>query len=99
MKYLKEDLNAVISKEKNLDDVAKKYGVSRANLVRRLNRQGYHIRRRKIKIVTPYKTVVVNSIQECADTLKLSTTTIKLALKGQRIKTLEELNIHLEVKK
>ena len=99
MKYLEEDLEAVSRKEKTVKEVALKYGVSQNALVRCLNRRKYYLRKIRIIIRTPYKTTVVDSVQECADTLHLSVSTIKKALKGGYVKTLDELNIKLEVLK
>lgn len=99
MKYLEEDLEAIAKKQKTIKQVAEEYGVSQNSLLRILNMRGYHLRKRKIRIRTPYKTVVVGSIQECAETLKLSTQSIRNALKGQRVKTLEDLHITVEVVK
>lgn len=99
MKYLDEDIEAVTNGLITIDDLAKDYGVSKETLRRYLNRHGYYIRKVKIKIVSPYQTQVALSIQECADTLKLSRTTIERALSGQRVKVLEELGITLEVMK
>lgn len=99
MKYLEEDLEAIAKGQSTIDDMAKHYGVSRDTLRRNLNRRGYHIRKVKIRIITPYNRVVVSSIQECADTLKLSTETISQALRGKRIEVLEEMSIKLEVVK
>lgn len=97
MKYLEEDLEAIVKKEKTIKQVATDYGVSQNAVLRCLNRRGYHIKKRRIRIITPYKTVVVESAYECAETLKLSATTINKALRGEKIKTLEELGIKVEV--
>lgn len=99
MKYLDEDLEAITKGLVTIDDLAKDYGVSKDTLRRYLNRHGYHLRKVRIKIKDPYNTRVVSSIQECADTLKLSRYTINRALNGERIKVLEELGITLEVMK
>lgn len=96
MRYLEEDLEAVTKGMVTLDDLANNYGVSRDTLRRYLNRHGYHIRKVKIKIIDPFKTTLAHSIQECADTLQVSTATIKNALKGKKVKVLEELEIKLE---
>ena len=99
MKYLEEDLEAIAKKELTIKEVAIKYGVSQNAVLRILNMRGYHVRKRKIKIKTPYKTVVVGSVQECAETLKLSTQSVRNALNGKRVKTLDDLGIKLEVLK
>jgi len=99
MKYLEEDLKAVTKGMVTIDDLAKDYGVSKETLRRYLNRHGYHSRKVTVKIVTPYVTRIVGSLQECADTLKLSRRTIERALKGERVKVLEELGVRLEVVK
>lgn len=97
MKYLEEDLEAIAKKQKTIKEVADDYGVTQSAVLRILNMRGYHVRKRKIRIKTPYKTVVVGSVQECAETLKLSTQSVRNALKGKRVKTLEDLGIKLEV--
>ena len=97
MKYLDDDLESVANGTKSITEVAWQYNVSVIALKRAMNRRGYYLRKKKIKITTPYKTYVVDGIQECANTLKLSTQSIKNALKGKRVKTLEELNIKIEL--
>ena len=99
MKYREEDLEAVAKGLADINDVAQQYGVSKDTLRRCLNRQGYHLRKVKIKITTPYKRVMVGSIQECAETLKLSRSAVRSALKGKNVRVLEELGIKLEVVK
>ena len=99
MKYLEEDLEAVTKGLVTIDDLAKDYGVSRDTLRRYLNRHGYHLRKIRIKIISAYGTQTAGSLQECADTLKLSRKTIERALNGERVKVLEELGIKLEVVK
>ena len=99
MKYQEEDLKAIAKGLADIDDVAKRYGVSRDTLRRNLNRRGYHLHKVKIKITTPYNKVVVGSIQECAETLKLSRSAISNALKGKSVQVLNELDIRLEVVK
>ena len=99
MKYLEEDLEAISKKTMTIKQVADKYGVSQTAVLRILNIRGYHIRKRKIIIRTPYNSAVVGSVQECAETLNLSTQSIRNALHGKRVKTLEDLGIKLEVVK
>lgn len=99
MKYLEEDLEAIAKKEKTLKEVALKYGVTQSALRRCLNRHNYHSRKVKIIIRTPYNSAMVGSVQECAETLKLSRSTIYNALNGKPIKTLDDLGIKLEVVK
>jgi len=97
MKYLEEDLEAIAKGLTDISDVAKQYGVSKDTLRRCLNRRGYHLRKIKIRIIAPYNRKVVGSIQECAETLKLSRSAISNALKGKSVQVLDELGIKLEV--
>lgn len=99
MKYLEEDLEAIAKGTLDIEVVANRYGVSKDTLRRCLNRRGYHLRKVKIKIISPHKKKVVGSIQECADELKVSRSTIENALKGKRVLLLEDMNITLEVVK
>ena len=99
MKYLEEDLEAIAKGTLDIEVVANRYGVSKDTLRRCLNRRGYHLRKVKIKIISPHKKKVVGSILECADELKVSRSTIENALKGKRVLLLEDMNITLEVVK
>lgn len=97
MKYNDEDLEAIAQGRLSLAQLAHYYGVSRDTLRRSLNRRGYHLRKMKIKITSPYIRKTVYSLQECAETLKVSAPTIRKAIRGGYVKTLEELEIKLEV--
>ena len=99
LKYKKKDLEAIAKGLADINDVAKKYGVSKDTVRRCLNRRGYHLHKVKIKIITPYNETVVGSIQECAETLQLSRSAISNALKGKSVQVLNELGIRLEVVK
>lgn len=97
MKYEDDDLKAIANKEKSVSEIAIKYGVSSNAIRKALIRKGWFARKVRVKIITPYKTKTVSSIQECADELQLSSATIRKALNGETIKTLEELNVRLEI--
>lgn len=96
MRYNEEDLIAISKGEKTLEEIAEKYHVSKTTMLRALNRRGYFVKKRKIKIIAPYGTEIVFGIQECADALLISTTSVKKALKGERIKVLDAIGIRLE---
>ncbi len=80
-----------------IDQIAQKYGVSRSAVIKAMNRRKIFTQKKKILITTPYEQRVVNSIQECADILEMSRDSIKKALKGQRVPTLDNLEIKVEV--
>ena len=80
-----------------IDQIAQKYGVSRSAVIKAMNRRKIFTQKKKILITTPYEQRVVSSIQECADILEMSRDSIKKALKGQRVPTLDNLEIKVEV--
>ena len=83
----------------SIEELCIKYN-STPNAIRRM--KSYHqIYKRKIRIriITPYKTTIVRSIQECCETLRLSRTTIKKALRGESVPILNDMGIRLEVVK
>lgn len=96
-KYEIEDFEAIKKGETSLQDVALKYGVSVKAIQMAVNRCGIYLKKRIIIIYTPYGAKKCIGIREVADELNLSQWTIKQALKGKKIKTLEDLDIKLEV--
>lgn len=96
-KYEIEDFEAIKKGETSLKEVALKYGVSRKTLLTALNRYGVYLNKKTIIIHSPYGAKKCVGIKEVAKELKLSQWSIKQALKGKRIKTLEDLDIKLEV--
>ena len=90
--YKVEDL-----KNLSIQECAEKYGVSPQAVLRAKNRRGIYSKKIKILITTPYEQRVAKSIQECANMLELSRASILKALKGQRVATLENLEIKVEV--
>lgn len=84
-------------KKLSIQECATKYGVSQSAIIKARNRRGIFSKKVKILITTPYQKRIVNSIQECANALELSRQSIKKALKGKRVATLEELEIKVEV--
>lgn len=96
-KYEIEDFEAIKKGETSLQDVALKYGVSVKAIQMAVNRYGIYLKKRIIIIYTPYGAKKCIGIREVADELNLSQWTIKQALKGKKIKTLEDLDIKLEV--
>ena len=96
IKYNKQDFELIVEKKKTVEQIALKYAVCPATLKRQMNRAGYYLNKRKILIISPYKLIECNGISECARELNVSTATIQNALKGKRIKILEELEITLK---
>ena len=92
MKYDVYDLETL-----SVAELCVKYNAT-PNAIRRM--KSYHQiyeRKIRIRIITPYRIIVVKSIQECCETLELSRTTIKRALKGEKVPILVEMGITLEV--
>lgn len=94
-KYELQDLIRVANGEESIENIAETYNVSLNSVRCAMARRGIFKTKKKIKIVSPYKVIIVNSIQECCDTLKLSRTTIKKALHGQRVPILDNLEIKI----
>lgn len=94
IRYDISDFEKVVKKEITVGEMAIKYGVSQSRIRQALNERGYHINKR-IKIISPYKTVIVQDKQKCAEELNVSRGTIVRALKGIRVPTLDDLNIKL----
>ena len=92
-RYDKKDFQLIVEKRKTIEQIAKKYGVAPQTLHRQMNRAGYYISKRRIIIISPYQLTECNSIQEAADQLNVSHTTIRNALKGKKPKILEDLEI------
>lgn len=91
-KYNLDDFEKIVAKEITVNEVAKKYGVSPNRIRQAMIDRGYHINKR-IKIVSPYKTIICQDKQKCADELNVSRQTIINALKGKRVSAFEELGI------
>lgn len=96
-KYEIEDFEAIKKGDTTIEDVAQKYGVSKKALQMAINRSGIYLKKKTIIIHTPYGAKKCLGIREVANELNLSQWTIKRALKGYRVKTLEDLDIMLEV--
>ena len=93
-KYDLDDFEKIVNKEKTVGEIAKKYGVSPSRIRQALSERGYHINKRVV-IISPYKTIICQDKQKCADELKVSRQTIINALKGIRVPTLDELGIKI----
>lgn len=99
MKYDIKDFEAVASGKVDVKSMCDFYGVSHKAFVLAMNRNGFYLRKTKIKIKTPNQTKVVSSISECAYELKVSDETIRNCLKGKRIKLFDDMGITIEVLK
>jgi len=93
-RYDLDDFEKIVKKELTVKDVAIKYSVSENRIRQAMIERGYHINKR-IKIVSPYKTIYCQDKQKCADELNVSRQTIINALKGKRIPMFEELGIQV----
>lgn len=96
-KYEIEDFEAIKKGETSLKRVALKYGVSEKTLQKAINRSGIYLKKQVIIIHTPYGAKRCIGIKEVAEELKLSQWSVKQALKGRRVKTIDDLEIRLEV--
>ena len=97
MKYDENDFKKVKKGEATIEEMCKKYNVPRACFYRAMNRQGYYVKKAKIKIISPTKTKIVYSFSACADELKVSQQTIRNYLNGKRVKLFEKLDIKIKV--
>lgn len=97
MKYDINDLHAIGNGEKTIDEIAKKYGVRKMNIIDALHRNKIHIKKNKpIHLISPYTDKIYENANELAKELDLTPRTIRRALNGERIQLLEELEIKLE---
>lgn len=99
MKYDFKDFEKVIDGNVTLDELVKKYGVSRKTIIRTMNNNGFYLNKTKIKIISPYKTKIVYSWSSCASELNVSVETVRQAIRGKKIKLFEKMGIRLEVVK
>ena len=93
-KYDINDFEKIVKKETTVREIANKYGVSQARIRQAMIERGFHINK-KIKIVSPYKTIVVQDKSKCAEELNVSRQTVIRALKGISVPTLEQLGIKI----
>lgn len=96
-KYDEEVLLKYKNGEITIEELCKMYEVSRTTMWKALSRREIYSRKEKIKIIAPFKTVIVNSKQECAEELKISYSSVVRELKGIRCKMLEDMGIRLEI--
>lgn len=96
IKYTQEDLEAVIKGELTIEHLAYRYNTSPQAIKKALYRIGYR-KHKQIKIISPYKTIYVADMQKCAEELNMSVSSVKRALQGKAVPTLDELGIKLEV--
>ena len=95
IKYDLDDFEKVIKKEMSVKEMSVKYGVSSSRIRQALIERGYHINKR-VMIKSPYKTIICQDKQKCADELKVSRQTIINALKGKKVAMFDELGITIE---
>ena len=95
-RYAQEDLEAVVRGELTIEHLAYRYNTSPQAIKKALYRIGYR-KHKQIKIISPYKTIYVADMQKCAEELNMSVSSVKRALKGKPVPTLDDLGIRLEV--
>lgn len=98
-RYDYNDFQKVLDKLTTIEEVAKKYNTSPQNIQRAMNKAGYHISKRKILIISPYKKIECGSVYEVARQLGISHTSVIKALNGETIKILNDLHITLKEEK
>ena len=96
-KYEIEDLVAIKEHRATIHEIAIKYDTSDKAIQTALNRSGIYLKKKTIIIHSPYGAKKCIGIKQVAKELKLSQWTIKQALKGNRVRLLEKLDIKLEV--
>lgn len=99
MKYTKYDRNDFLdlrNKKTTRQKLAEKYGVSLHSIECAIARARIYSRMTMVKVVTPYKTQVYGSVEECSKAIGVSSPTIRKVLKGGQSRLLEELEIELE---
>jgi len=94
-KYKKSDIQLLADKKITPKDFAKKYGVSVQCIYRLCEREHIHLAKPVIHIHSPFRDIYCRGKQEVAEELQISYTSVVNALKGKRVKILEELNIEL----
>lgn len=95
-KYDYNDFQNIVDKKATFEEIATKYNCSVDLIHRAMNKAGYYISKRQIVITSPRIKKTCNSIQEVARELGISHTSVIKALKGERVKILEDLKIKLE---
>lgn len=95
-KYTNEDIDLLRTKKISVKDLAKKYNTTEKNIWRLARREHIHLYKPLIHIKSPYVNKIVRGKAECAEQLGISITSVANALKGIKVKQLEELNITLE---
>lgn len=95
-KYEEQDLEDLVKGLTDINKLCEKYGTKPHSIIRQANRRGYYSRKTKVIIVSPFKNIVCDSITDCAYELGVSIPTIYKALKGERVKIFEELDITIK---
>lgn len=97
-KYKMSDVELLEEKKITPKEFAKMYGVDVQAVYHLCQREHIHYYKPVIIIHTPYKDIYVRGKQECAEELQISYSSVINALKGKRVKVLEELGITLSYK-
>ncbi len=92
-----EDLKKVANGEMSIQECANKTHTSVRGTYHALYRYGLYIRKIRIKITTPFKTIITTSIEEASKELQCSRASIKNALSGKKVSFMERENIKVEL--
>ena len=97
-KYDNNDFISVKVGKMTTQQLADKYGVS-INAVRKaMQQRGIRIRKKRIKIITPYGVKVCDSQTEVAQELKISQRMVGMILRGyDKCEIVKQLDVRLEV--
>ena len=96
-KYTKEEIGQLANGEISFQDFATKHNIKISTVHSVLYYHKYYKRNRLYKITSPYKTIICSSVREVSEKLGLCDHTVYKALKGGRVRVLEELEIKVEV--
>jgi len=97
-KYKMSDIKQLATKDISPKEFAKKHNVSLQAVYRLCEREHIHFYKPVIQIHSPYKDIYCRGKQEVAEELQISYTSVSNALKGKRVKILEDLGITLSYK-
>ena len=95
-RYDWRDFVAIRDKKTTIDNVAKKYGVSRRAIVCAMSQAKIRARKTAVVMITPYQTKTFSSTNECAKAIGVSQPTVMKAVRGKRVPLLEQLEITIE---
>ena len=91
-----KDLIAIKNGKQTINEVAEKYNTTPTAIKLAMYRRQIWRRKKRVLLVTPYKTTECCSVEDCARKTNITPTTLLKALRGERVPLLEELNIKVK---